>query len=430
MADARVDALEIEPLSRPCDVRATVPGSKSHTNRALVLAALAEGTSTIEGALFSDDTTLMAAALGEIGFAVDADPAKSRFSVRGAAGTIPRKRASVYVGNAGTAARFLTAMLALGHGTFEIDGSAAMQKRPIGPLLDALGQLGADAISIRGNGCPPVRVSARGLRGGTASMPGTVSSQYFSALLMCAPYATDGVTFEVEGNLVSKPYIDITAQVMNAFGASFENDSYRRFRVAAGQRYVATTYRVEPDASAASYFFAAAAVSRGTAVVSGLGSRSLQGDLGFVRILERMGCAVRQTETETAVVGPDRLHGVDVNMSDLSDTAQTLAAIAPFADSPTRITGIGFIRKKETDRIGAVVRELCRIGVRAEEEPDGILVHPGRPRAGTIETYDDHRMAMSFAILGLASPGITIRNPGCVSKTFPGFFDALRAIER
>jgi 3-phosphoshikimate 1-carboxyvinyltransferase len=424
------DALEMKPLSRPCDVRVRVPGSKSHTNRALVLAALADGTSDLQGALFSDDTTLMAAALREIGFDVDADPTRSLFTVHGAGGRIPRHEASVSIGNAGTAARFLTAVLALGQGTFVIDGNPAMQKRPIGPLLDALKQLGADAVSVRGDGCPPVRVSAHGLRGGTASIPGNISSQYISALLMCAPCAANGVTLDIQGELVSRPYLDVTAQAMNAFGVSLENDAYRRFRVAGGQRYRATTYHVEPDASAASYFFAAAAASKGRAVALGLGSRSLQGDLGFVRILERMGCAVRQTETETEVVGPPQLHGVDVDMSDLSDTAQTLAAIAPLADSPTRITGIGFIRKKETDRIGAVVRELCRIGVRAEEQPDGLIVHPGQPHPGSIETYDDHRMAMSFAILGLFAPGITIRNPACVSKTFPGFFDALRAIER
>jgi 3-phosphoshikimate 1-carboxyvinyltransferase len=430
MLEPRVDALEIVPLSRPCDVRAIVPGSKSYTNRALVLAALADGTSVLKGALFSDDTVLMANALREVGIGVDADPDRIRFTVRGAGGSIPQKEATVFVGNAGTAARFLTAMMTLGNGTFVIDGSAAMQKRPIGPLLAALGQLGADSVSVHGNGCPPVRISARGLRGGRASMPGNVSSQYISAILMCAPCTTDGVTLDVEGDLVSRPYIDVTAQAMAAFGVAFENDAYRRFRVAGMQRYSATTYRVEPDASAASYFFAAAAASKGKAVVPGLGNKSLQGDLGFVRILERMGCTVRQTETETEVVGPQRLHGVEVDMSDLSDTAQTLAAIAPLADSPTRITGIGFIRRKETDRIGAVVRELNRIGVRAEEQPDGLLVYPGQPSPGSIETYDDHRMAMSFAVLGLVTPGITIRNPTCVRKTFPGFFDALRAIER
>jgi 3-phosphoshikimate 1-carboxyvinyltransferase len=425
-----VDALQIEPLSGPCNVRAKVPGSKSYTNRALVLAALAEGTSVLDGALFSDDTLLLADALREIGIGIDADPARARFTVRGAAGRIPRREASVFVGNAGTAARFLTAMMTIGHGTFVIDGSAAMQKRPIGPLLDALAQLGAEAVSIRGTGCPPVRISARGLRGGATSMPGNVSSQYFTALLMCAPCTTDGITLTVEGDLVSKPYLDVTAQAMKAFGITLENDGYRRFGVAGAQQYAATTYFVEPDASAASYFFAAAAVSKGTATVHGLGSRSLQGDLGFVRILERMGCAVRQTETETEVVGPETLHGVEVDMRDLSDTAQTLAAIAPFADSPTRITGIGFIRRKETDRIGAVVRELRRIDVRAEEEADGLVVHPGQPQPGAIDTYDDHRMAMSFAVLGLFARGITIKNPGCVSKTFPDFFDAMAAIRR
>jgi 3-phosphoshikimate 1-carboxyvinyltransferase len=226
---------------------------------------------------------------------------------------------------------------------------------------------------------------------------------------------------------VSKPYIEVTAQAMEAFGVTFRNEAYVRFEVAPGA-YRATDYVVEPDASAASYFFAAAAVTRGRVVVPGLGARSLQGDLGFVRLLERMGCQVRQTDTETEVTGPEKLTGIEVDMADLSDTAQTLAAIAPFADRPTRVTGIGFIRRKETDRVGAVVTELKRLGIRAEEEADGFVVHPGTPRPADVETYDDHRMAMSFAITGLAAPGIRIRNPACVSKTFPHFFDVLAAL--
>jgi 3-phosphoshikimate 1-carboxyvinyltransferase len=206
--------------------------------------------------------------------------------------------------------------------------------------------------------------------------------------------------------------------------AFVRSQGYRRFEVDAGG-YTATRYGVEPDASAASYFFSAAAVTRGTVVVSGLGSRSIQGDLGFVRLLERMGCRVRQAENETELTGPDRLVGIEADMSDLSDTAQTLAAFAPFAQSPTRVTGIGFIRRKETNRVAAVVTEMRRLGIRAEEEDDGFVVHPGAPRPADIETYDDHRMAMSFAIVGLAAPGIRIRNPACVSKTFPRLFDEL-----
>ncbi len=241
---------------------------------------------------------------------------------------------------------------------------------------------------------------------------------------MVGPCAKRGIVLEVEGDLVSKPYIDVTMQAMRDFGASAEREGYTKFEVPRGA-YRAIDYDVEPDASAASYFFAAAAVTRGRVVVPGLGSRSLQGDLGFVRLLERMGCRVRQTETETEVEGPDELRGIEADMSNLSDTAQTLAAVAPFATTPTRVTGIGFIRKKETNRVAAVVNELKRLGIDAEEESDGFVVRPGLPRPGRVETYDDHRMAMSFAVIGLRAPGIEILDPGCVSKTFPEFFDVL-----
>jgi 3-phosphoshikimate 1-carboxyvinyltransferase len=232
---------------------------------------------------------------------------------------------------------------------------------------------------------------------------------------------------DVEGELVSKPYLDVTAQAMKAFGATMTHDQFRRFEVAPGA-YAATEYEVEPDASAASYFFAAAALTGGRVVVQGLGGRSLQGDLDFVRLLERMGCQVRQTDSETEVIGPAQLAGIEADMSSMSDTAQTIAAIAPFAQTPTRITGIGFIRRKETNRVAAVVTELRRLGIRAEEESDGFIVHPGKPRPGRVETYDDHRMAMSFSVLGLAAHGIDILNPGCVSKTFPHYFTELEKL--
>lgn len=403
------------------------PGSKSYTNRALVLAALARGRSSIEGALFSDDTLHMAKSLSALGIGVEADEARARFDVEGCAGKLSVARASVFVGNSGTTARFLTPVMALGTGVYDLEGDEAMAKRPIQPLLDALVGMGVRATSVRSNGCPPVRVESSGLEGGAVRMAGGISSQYFSALLMVAPCTRRGLRLEVEGDLVSKPYIEVTAQAMQAFGVTFRNEAFARFEVEPGT-YRATAYTVEPDASAASYFFAAAAITRGRVVVPGLGARSLQGDLGFVRLLERMGCRVCQTETETEVIGPEKLRGIEADMSNLSDTAQTLAAIAPFAVGPTRVTGIGFIRRKETNRVAAVVTELRRMGIRAEEEDDGFVVHPGTPRPADVETYDDHRMAMSFAITGLAAPGIRIRNPSCVSKTFPRFFDVLASL--
>jgi 3-phosphoshikimate 1-carboxyvinyltransferase len=405
-----------------------VPGSKSYTNRALYLSGLADGTSNLEGALFSDDTLHMVGALRELGITVHTSSGLRRLTVDGCGGRIPNAQARLSVGNAGTAVRFLTALTCLGHGTYEIDGNDAMRTRPMGPMLAALRALGGDVVSAAGNDCPPIRVAASGLAGGEATLSGSVSSQYTSALLMCAPYTDRGMTLTLEGELVSKPYLDMTVQAMGAFGVEVFGDPSRGYRVEGGQRYRATSYAVEPDASAASYFFAAAAITRGRVIVSGLGKSSLQGDLGFVRILERMGCRVRQTETETEVTGVAELSGVEVDMRDLSDTAQTLAAVAPFARSPTRITGIGFIRRKETDRIAAVVRELNRLGISALEEPDGIYIPPGEVRPARVETYDDHRMAMSFAVMGLRSPGITVADPHCVGKTFPDFFQVLDSL--
>jgi 3-phosphoshikimate 1-carboxyvinyltransferase len=423
------DVLPIEPPGRPIEGTVRLPGSKSYTNRALVLAALASGRSALEGALFSDDTAHMARALAALGIVVDADEQLQRFDVSGGGGQFPASGASVFVGNSGTTARFLTPLLALGTGVYELDGNDAMRRRPIQPLLDALVFMGVQATSVRGDGCPPIRVQSSGLRGGTVRMAGGISSQYFTALLMVAPCTRQGVTLEVDGDLVSKPYIAVTAQAMRAFGVPLDVGDFTRFEVPPGA-YRATSYAIEPDASAASYFFAAAAVTRGRIVVPGLGGRSLQGDLGFVRLLERMGCRVRQTDTLTEVIGPQKLAGIEADMSNLSDTAQTLAAIAPFASGPTRVTGIGFIRRKETDRVSAVVTELQRLGIRAEEESDGFVVYPGTPRPADVETYDDHRMAMSFAVTGLVASGIRIRHPGCVSKTFPNFFDVLAALRK
>ena len=419
--------LEIQPLQHPIDATITPPGSKSYTNRALPIAALANGLSILTGALFSDDTHYMTKALLELGFKIRSDEENNSFTVQGTNGIILTDTAKVFIGNSGTTARFLTPLMALGHGIFELDGVPAMQKRPIQPLLDALNSLGARASSINDTGCPPIRIVANGLRGGTVKMRGDLTSQVFSALLMSAPYFEHGITLEVEGELVSKPYLEVTAQTMKAFGVELQIDNFERFTVHPGA-YTATNYAVEPDASAASYFFAAAAITGGRVVVPGLGRNSLQGDLNFVRVLEQMGCTVNQTDTQTEVIGTGDLRGVEIDMSQISDTAQTLAAVAPFASSPTRITGIGFIRRKETDRIGAVVHELQHLGINVIEEPDGMIIHPGTPKPARIETYDDHRMAMSFAVLGLRAPGITILEPGCVSKTFPKFFEVLETL--
>jgi 3-phosphoshikimate 1-carboxyvinyltransferase len=423
------DALEINPFTHPVDATVSPPGSKSYTNRVLPLAALASGESIIEGALFSDDTKYMAQALRQLGVSVLEDETANRFTVIGTGGHWTPSSATLFIGNSGTSARFLAPLVALGHSEYVIDGIEAMRQRPIQPLIEALNHLGGDVESITGTGCPPIRIRARGVRGGTFKIRGDLSSQYLSGLLMSAPHFEHGLHLEVEGDLVSKPYLEVTAQAMRAFGVPFTVQSFSSFTVAPG-RYRPTAYLVEPDASGASYLFAAAAITGGRVTVPGLGTNSLQGDLNFVRVLERMGCTVNMTVDSTEVIGTPHLRGVTVDMSQISDTAQTLAAVAVYADSPTRVTGIGFIRKKETDRVGAVVRELQRLGIHALEEDDGFVIHPGTPRPARVETYDDHRMAMSFALIGLRSPGVTILDPKCTGKTFPTYWNVLETMRR
>lgn len=420
------------PASAPLDATVVVPGSKSITNRALLVAALADGQSELRGALHSDDTLYMAEALNALGIKVESDEAGSIFRVSGGGGTFPAREADLFVGNSGTTMRFLTAALPLGHGRYRIDGVPRMRLRPIAPLIAALNDLGAQARSELDTGCPPVVVQADGLPGGKTRMAGDLSSQYFSALLLSAPYAREGVAVEVLGDLVSKPYLPMTTDVMAAFGvaADLDTTNWSRLGVRPGQRYTGRVYDVEPDASNASYFFAAAAVTGGRVRVNGLGSSSTQGDLGFVEVLRAMGAEVEIGETFTQVQGPANgdLRGVDLDLGPISDTAQTLAAIAPFASGPTTIRGVAHARLKETDRVAALANELRRLGQEVDEFPDGLHITPRPIVPADIETYDDHRMAMSFAIAALRAPGIRLRDPGCVAKTFPGFFETLDAV--
>lgn len=419
--------VEIEPVAAPFDAVVELPGSKSYTNRALLIAALAHGRSEITQALSSDDTRYMHAALEAMGVRID-DRDAHTFLVTGIDGQFPSTGATLMVGNAGTAARFLTAAVALGHGTFIVDGSEAMRKRPIQPLIDGLRQLGVDVETQNGNGCPPVEVHARGIAGGRAVMRGDISSQYFSALLMAAPYASADVEIEVEGELVSSPYVTMTLSTMAEFGVQAERDGDRWFRVPSGQRYQARAYAVEPDASAASYFFTAAAVTGGRVVVPRLGSRSAQGDLGILAVLERMGCRVRIAADSIEVQGPARLRGVDADFTQMGDVATSLMAIAPFADGPTTVRGIAQTHYEESDRPVAAATELRRMGLRVESDWDSVTIYPGTPQPAEIQTYDDHRIAMSFAVTGLRASGIRIANPECVSKTFPEYFEVLRRL--
>lgn len=419
--------IEIKPITGTIDAIVKVPGSKSYTNRALIMAALADGRSTIANALFSDDTKYMASSLNVLGIPVEEQQDVNKFIVHGKGGAIPARQANLFVGNAGTAMRFLTAMLTLGNGVYEIDGVMRMRQRPIQDLLDGLRQLGADVISKHNDGCPPVIIRGKGLNGGVAVVKGDLSSQYFSALLMTAPYAKRDTVIEVKGSLVSKRYVDMTIALMSQFGVNVENKDYKMFLAKSGQRYKAANYVVEGDASAASYFFAAAAITGGKVRVVGIGNDSLQGDIHFVNVLKSMGCKITMGSNWIEVQG-DTLHGVDVDMGDMPDVVQTLAAVSVFARGKTRVRNVKNMRIKETDRIAAVVNELRKMGISAVEYEDGFEIEPSPPRPAEIETYDDHRMAMSFALIGLRSKGISIKNPECVSKTFPDYFQRLEAL--
>ncbi len=421
--------LLIHPVARPVDATVRVPGSKSITNRALLLAALCEGTSRLEGALFSDDTHYMSQALLQLGVPVRSDAAKEWFEVDGRGGRFAGE-GELFLGNAGTAVRFLTAALCLGQGTWHLDGVPRMRARPIGDLLGALRTLGAHIWSA--NECLPLEIGAHGLDGGRVSIRGDASSQFLSALLLIGPKTRDGLDIAIEGPLFSKPYVEMTLAMLAQWGARSEQENLERFHIPGGQSFTAQEkYQIEPDASGASYFFAAAALTGGKIRVKNLGKGALQGDVGFVDILAAMGCAVKKGKHFIEVVGPANgaLRGGSFDMNAVSDTVMTLAAIAPFADAPVEITDVAHIRGKETDRLSALTTELSRLGVRVEERPDGLLIHPAKKlKRAAIKTYDDHRMAMSFAITGLRSPGIEIRDPGCVAKTFPDFFERLERV--
>ncbi len=421
------DTIEIRPTG-PLKASIRPPGSKSITNRALVCAALAEGHSTLTGALDSEDTRVMIEALRQLGLRIEQDRSVAAIGVTGCGGRLPVSEANLFVANSGTTARFLTAMVTLGHGIYRLDGTPRMRGRPIGDLLRALGQLGADAAGELGTDCPPVLVRARGLPGGRATVAGNISSQYLSGLLMAAPYADGPVELAVCGELVSKPYIEMTLAVMSAFGVEVEAEGLSRFVISPGRKYQARQYEIEPDASAASYFLAAAAITGGEVTVEGLSLESLQGDVAFCDCLVRMGCQLQHAPGSiTVVAGP--LRGIDVDMNAISDTVQTLAAVALFADGPTTITGVAHIRHKETDRIGALASELRKLGATVHERDDGLRILPGRLHAAQLKTYDDHRMAMSLALVGLATPGVLIRDPGCTAKTYPGFFEDLAGLK-
>jgi 3-phosphoshikimate 1-carboxyvinyltransferase len=428
------NVIEITPAAGPVRGRIRPPGSKSITNRALVCAALADGRSQLVGVLDSEDTRVMIESLKSLGFKIDADLANATLQIEGQGGVIPSNRADLYIANSGTSVRFLTALVALGHGQYRLHGTPRMHERPIQDLINPLAQLGVVAKCEAANGCPPVIVHAAGLPGGVAKLHGGVSSQFLSGLLMAAPYAKNPVELIVEDALVSKPYVEMTLAVMQSFGIDVRSLDLQHFRIAPGKYHSLDRYEIEPDASAASYFFAAAAITGGEITVEGLNRDSLQGDVAFCDCLQQMGCEVRAEQhphNSIALIGPPlgkKLRGISIDMNAISDTVQTLAAVALFADGPTTITGVAHIRHKETDRIGNLAIELRKLGATVEELLDGLRISPGPLHGARMATYDDHRMAMSLALVGLRVRGVVIENPKCTEKTYPAFFRDLSAV--
>jgi len=422
-----LSSLKIKPITHPLNATVRVPGSKSLTNRALLIAALANGTTRLTNALFSDDSKYFAKALQTLGFEVQLDEARHEMTVTGLGGKIPAKKAELFIGNAGTAARFLSAFLTLGNGEYVLDGEPRMRERPIGDLIDALNQLGVEMESK--NNCPPVEIFAKGLHGGNTKIAGNISSQFLSALLMVAPYAQFPVEIELTTELNSKPYVDMTISMMKDFGVEIERQSYECFTVHPVSYKPLSAFQIESDASAASYFFAVPALCGGTVKVDNISRNSIQGDIAFLDVLQQMGCAIEEVDNSIQVTSTTELMGIDVDMRDIPDTAQTLAAVAPFAASPTRIRGIASARVKETDRISATCTELKRLGVQVDEHEDGMTIYPCSTfKRSNVETYHDHRIAMAFSLIGLRFDGVTIENPSCVSKTFPDYFDVLKTL--
>jgi len=418
--------IEIKPLSH-LDATVTIPGSKSITHRTLIVSALADGESVLIHALRSEDTEYTAQALERLGIQIFWEG--DLLHVLGEGGRLKREEEKIYVGNSGTSMRFLTALVALKRGRTLLDGSERMRKRPVADLLDGLRALGVKAYFRDGNDCPPVIIESRGLHGGKAKIRGEESSQFLSALLMVAPYAIEDVHVEITGNLASRPYVDITCDVMSAFGVEVQSEGYHSFFVRAGQRYQPRKYRIEGDISHASYFFSAAAVTEGRVRAERFSSTSLQGDAGFLNILEKMGCVVLRGEGWTEVRGGE-LHGIEVDMNEMPDLVPTLAVTAAFARGQTLIQNIGHLRLKESDRIAVLTTELRRMGIRVEEGEDWLKIEGGKGYGAEIEPHDDHRIAMSFAIAGLVIPGIKIKEPQCVKKSFPDFWEVFGRLYR
>ncbi len=418
--------IEIIPVTSEINTTIAVPGSKSLTQRALIAAALANGSSHLLGPLASEDTSYTIGALRAMGIEID-DNNPDKWLVNGTGGTIQEPQDPIFLGNNGTATRFLTSVASLGQGSFQITGSSRMAERPILPLMEALQGWNVDIVSDAANGCPPLTIQANGIAGGKTILPEGKSSQYLSSLLLIAPYGAQAAELEVLGEVLSQPYVEMTLAVMVDFGIRVEAaPSLNYFRIPKGE-YCGREYQIEGDASSASYFWAASAVTGGKVTVSNVPVPSLQGDAGLVPLLARMGCTVTQKEGGIRVEGPEQLEPITVDMGDMPDVAPTLAVVAAFAEGTTTINNIEHLRIKECDRISAVVTELRKLGAEVEEEQSRMHIHGKKQgtnlHGATLETYDDHRMAMCFAVAGLRIPEIKISEEQCVAKSFPDFWE-------
>lgn len=424
---------KVKRLDKPVDWTVEVPGSKSMTNRALLIAALANGRTLLKGVLFSDDSRYFLSSLQSLGFQVEIDEAAREVAVTGLNGRIPVENGEIYVGSAGTAARFLTAMLAMAKGTFVIQASEQMKKRPMKPLFDVLTGMGAQITYLEEEGFLPICITGIGAEvGDVKKSPRKVkldiskSTQFLSALMLISPMIKEGLEIEITSEKKDGSYIRITRKMVSQFGVCVDFDG-NYYRIGADASYHAGEYQIEPDVSAACYFYAAAALTGGRALVKNVTWECMQGDLKFVELLEKLGCKVEQKPEGIEVIGLEdgRIPSITVDMNDFSDQTMTFAVMAPFAEDVVRIENIGHIRLQESDRIHAIVTELTRLGIRCEEEDAAITIYPGMPKPGVVQTYDDHRMAMAFSLIGLRADGVEIANPECCRKTFEEYFNVL-----
>ncbi|MGF1742068.1 3-phosphoshikimate 1-carboxyvinyltransferase [Vibrio profundum] len=426
-----MESLTLNPINL-VDGEVNLPGSKSVSNRALLLAALAKGTTRLTNLLDSDDIRHMLTALTQLGVRYQLSQDKTVCEIEGLGKAFDVETLQeLFLGNAGTAMRPLAAALCLGGGDYVLTGEPRMKERPIGHLVDALRQAGAEIKYLENENYPPLKIQGTGLKGGTVSIDGSISSQFLTAFLMSAPLAKDDVTIEIIGDLVSKPYIDITLHIMQQFGVKVINNDYQQFVIPAGQQYVSPgDFLVEGDASSASYFLAAAAIKGGEIKVTGIGKRSIQGDVKFAEALEKMGAEIEWGD-DFVIARRGELHAIDMDFNHIPDAAMTIATAALFAKGTTKIRNVYNWRVKETDRLSAMATELRKVGAEVEEGEDYITITPTQHlKHAAIDTYDDHRMAMCFSLVALSDTPVTINDPGCTSKTFPDYFDKLSALSQ